>query len=213
MDFRFGRKIASYLLNGIDFIVNVINKQLGLKSPLNGGPSFNKRNRMVRMLWNVVWFLLASWTPALFHPWRRFLLRLFGAKMGRRSDVRGSSRVWLPSQLVMADHALIGPRVLCYNQAMIKLGEHALVSQGAHLCAGSHDIDDSEFKLVAKPITICANAWVAADAFVGPGSAVGEGAVLGARAVGFGKLKPWTVYVGNPAKSLRPRSKMNLPQS
>lgn len=127
--------------------------------------------------------------------------------MGQRSDVRGSARVWLPSNLVMGDHSLIGPRVNCYNQGMIKLGDFVLVSQGAHLCAGTHDIDDPEFGLIAKKIFLGDFSWVAADTFLGPGSSVSEGAVLGARGVAFGKLEPWTVYIGNPAKPVRKRIK------
>lgn len=174
-------------------------------SPQDGGPSFSLRNRLVRMVWGVVWLLLAAWTPAPLHPWRRALLRLFGARMGHRADVRGSARVWLPSHLVMADHALIGPGVTCYNQAPITLGERALVSQGAHLCAGTHDIDQAHFPLVARPIHIGAHAWIAAEAFVGPGASVGDGAVVGARAVVFGRLADWTVYAGNPARPIRQR--------
>jgi putative colanic acid biosynthesis acetyltransferase WcaF len=173
--------------------------------PQDGGPSFGLRNRLVRLVWGVVWLLLASWTPRQLQPWRRALLQLFGARMGHKADVRGSSRVWLPSHLVMADHAVIGPNVTCYNQAPITLGERALVSQGAHLCAGTHDIDDAHFQLVAKPIFIGAHAWVAAEAFVGPGAQLAEGVVLGARAVLFGRTEPWGVYAGNPAKFVRGR--------
>jgi putative colanic acid biosynthesis acetyltransferase WcaF len=141
----------------------------------------------------------------MLHPWRRFLLRLFGAKMGRRSDVRGTSRVWLPANLELGDNALIAPEVRCYNQAPISLGDWALVSQGAHLCAGTHDIDDPGFPLIARPIRIGAFAWVAADAFVGPGCIIGEGAVVGGASVAFGRLEDWMVYVGNPARRLRAR--------
>ncbi len=173
--------------------------------PLHGGPSFSKANRVVRLVWMFTWWALGSWTPPMLHPWRRFLLRLFGAKMGRRSDVRGSSRVWLPANLELGDHALIAQGVKCYNQAAIWLGEWALVSQGAHLCAGTHDIDDPNFPLIARPIRIGAFAWVAADAFVGPGCTIGEGAVLGGASVAFGRLEDWMVYVGNPARPLRAR--------
>jgi putative colanic acid biosynthesis acetyltransferase WcaF len=174
-------------------------------SPLDGGSSFSLKNRIIRFIWTIVWCLFAAWTPPSLHRWRRFLLCLFGAKMGYRSDVRGSSRVWLPSHLIMADHALIGSNVNCYNQAMIQLGERALISQGAHLCAGSHDIDDPQFTLIAKPIYIGDFVWVAADAFVGPGCIIEEGAVVGARGVAFGRLNAWTVYAGNPVKALRQR--------
>lgn len=169
------------------------------------GPSFGLSNRMTRVVWQATWLLLASWTPAAFHPWRRFLLRSFGAQMGSLTDVRGSARVWYPPHLTLGDGAMLAERVNCYSMALIKLESGALVSQGAHLCAGSHDINDIGFRLVAEPITIGANAWIAAEAFVGPGVRVGEGAVLGARAVAFRDLEPWTVYVGNPASAKRRR--------
>lgn len=173
--------------------------------PIEGGPSFTLRNRAVRVLWTTAWLLLASWTPPVLHPWRRLLLRMFGAHIAERCDVRGSARVWYPPNLRMAPGALIAERVNCYNMAPVTMDEEALVSQGAHLCAGNHDIDDPHFQLIAKPIHLGARSWIASEAFVAPGVKVGEGAVLGARAVALGELQPWTLYVGNPAQARRPR--------
>jgi len=177
-------------------------KQSGLTT---GGPSFSLRNRLIRALWIVVWLLGARWTPRQLHPWRRFLLRSFGASMAPGSDVRGSATVWLPSNLEMHERALIGPGVTCYCMGRIVLGHDVIVSQRAHLCAGTHDYNTPDFQLQARPISIGAHAWVAAEAFVGPGAVIGEGVVLGARAVALGKLEPWTVYSGNPAQPVRAR--------
>jgi putative colanic acid biosynthesis acetyltransferase WcaF len=174
-------------------------------NPLQGGPSFSLGNRISRAVWNLTWALFASWTPPQMHFWRCFLLKLFGARLGESCDVRGSARVWYPPHLHLADRAMLAERVICYNMAPISLGHGALVSQGAHLCAGSHDIYSANFQLTAQPITIGPRAWIAAEAFVGPGVDVGEGAVLGARSVAFRSLDPWTVYGGNPAKPLKRR--------
>lgn len=94
--------------------------------------------------------------------------------------------------------------------APVRLESGAIVSQGAHLCAGMHDIEDPAFQLVVKPITIGLNAWIAAEAFVGPGVSIGEGAVLGARAVLFKSAEPNGVYVGNPAVLVKHRSLLSL---
>jgi len=177
-------------------------KQSGLTT---GGPSFSLHNRLVRLLWIVVWLVGARWTPRQLHPWRRFLLRAFGARMAAGSDVRGSASVWLPANLEMHERALLGPGVNCYCMGRIVIGHDAIVSQRAHLCAGTHDYNTPDFQLQARPISVGAFAWIAAEAFVGPGAVIGEGAVLGARGVAFGTLQPWTVYSGNPAKAITQR--------
>jgi putative colanic acid biosynthesis acetyltransferase WcaF len=173
-------------------------------------PSFSVHHRLFRGFWQVTWLLLAAWTPPALHPWRRLVLKAFGAKVHHLSDVRGSARVWYPRNLTLGEGALIGPKVICYNMAPIELERFALVSQGAHLCAGNHDIDDPDFKIFSKPIVLRAYSWVAADAFVAPGVTVGTGAVLGARGVALDDLEPWTLYVGNPAVPKRKRKRASV---
>jgi putative colanic acid biosynthesis acetyltransferase WcaF len=170
-----------------------------------GGPSFSRGHRLVRVVWTVAWTLLAAWTPAPMHRWRALLLRLFGARLFGNVRVHGSARIWYPPNLVMDENSLIGRGATVYNIAPIRIGKGAIVSQGAHLCTGTHVIDDPSFQLTASPIVIGANAWIAAEAFVGPGVVVGEEAVLGARGVAFRDIPAWSVYVGNPARLLRRR--------
>lgn len=173
------------------------------------GASFTLSHRLTRLLWNLVWLAGASWTPPMLRPWRVFLLRAFGARVAPTAIVYGSARIWHPANLEMGDHACIGPRVIVYSMADIRFGAHALASQGAHICAGTHDIDDPNFQLEARPIEIGEGAWVAAEAFVGPGVSIGDWAVLGARAVAFRDLEAWGVYAGNPAKRIRTRERLD----
>lgn len=179
--------------------------------PLDGGPTYPLRHRIFRACWNMTWLLLASWTPPPLHGWRRFLLALFGAKVAPNAVVHGSAKIWYPPNLEAGRYAAIGPHATVYCAERITLADHAIVSQGAYLCSAGHDIEDVDFKLVARPITIGAHAWVAAEAFVGPGVTVGEGAVLGARGCAFRDLAPWTVYGGNPARVLKARKIAGAP--
>lgn len=171
-----------------------------------GGPSFSLQHRLERALWAIAWGGLAAWTPPPLHPWRRALLRLFGASVSGTARVYGSARIWYPRHLSVGDNAVIGRGVICYSMAPITIGDGATISQRAHLCAGTHDIDDEHFQLVARPIRIGAKAWIAAEAFVGPGVTVGEGAVLGARGVTVKDLADWSVNAGNPARQVRLRT-------
>lgn len=177
-----------------------------VSSSVVGKPSFSLKHRMFRSVWNVTWLVMASWTPPPLHGWRRFLLRLFGARIASSARIYGSTKVWYPPNLVMRQHSVIGWGALVYNQGEVVLEEFANVAQRAHLCTGSHDIDDPYFQLITKPIVIRRHAWVASDAFVGPGVTLEEGAVLGGRGVTFKSLTAWTVYGGNPAREIRKRT-------
>lgn len=176
-------------------------------NPLEGGATFSLRHRAFRMIWGLVWKGLGAWTPTPLHAWRRLLARSFGARLASSARIYPGVRIWYPPNLVMAEFSTLGPGANCYCMAEIRLEPYALVSQGAHLCGGTHDMDDPTFQLHARPILIGARAWVAAEAFVGPGVTMGEGAVLGARAVSVKDLEPWSVYVGNPARRLRARNR------
>lgn len=174
-------------------------------APRTGGASFSLRSRLVRAAFIVCWTVLAAWTPPLLRSWRRLILRGFGATMGKGANVYASVRIWHPALLVMGDHATLGPRVNCYNQATITLGDYAVVSQDATLCAGTHDYEDPEFQLRTRPIVLGAHCWVAAEAFVGPGVEVGAYAVLGARGVAMRELESGVVHAGNPAVAVKRR--------
>lgn len=166
---------------------------------------FSWRHRLYRALWLMCWTLLAAWTPPPLHRWRCAILRLFGAGVGRDVRVYASAKIWYPPNLMLEDGAVIGWQSVIYCQAPIVLGRNAIVSQYAHLLAATHDVDAPEFPIVARPIHIGPEAWVAARAIVGPGVVLGRGAVLGAGGVAFSDISEWEVHVGNPARFLRMR--------
>ena len=83
------------------------------------------------------------------------------------------------------------------------LGEGAVVSQGAFLCAASHDYKDPGFPLIHGAIVVGKKAWVAARAIVLMGVTIGEGSVVGAGSVVTSDVPPNTVCAGNPARVVK----------
>lgn len=164
------------------------------------------KNKVFRVLWEFVYLVLFRYTPnILFWEWRVFLLRLFGAKIGKHCKIRSSAIIWAPWNLETGDYVAIGPKAQIYNVDKITLYTKACISQGAYLCTASHDITNKENPLKTAPIMIHSFAWVAAGAFVGMGVTIGEGAVVGARAAVFKDVEPWTVVGGNPARFIKRR--------
>ena len=179
--------------------------------PIAGGASFSLGNRITRVIWGIVWLVLARFTPPSMHGWRRLVLRAFGARIGRGARVHASVAIWLPRNLELGEHVLIGPGARLYNQGAIAIGAWSVVSQRAHLCASTHRVDDPDFQLECRPIAIGERCWVAAEAFVGPGVAMGDGAVLAARAALFEDARTDGIYRGNPAVFVRQRARRHGP--
>ena len=170
----------------------------------------SRANKLARAAWNLVWLLLYRPSPIPFHAWRRFLLRLFGARIGKGTHPYPSARIWAPWNLVMHEHSCLSHFVDCYCVDRIELGAHATVSQYSYLCTASHDFRKRGMPLVTGPIVIGQNAWVAADAFIGPGVEIGEGAVVGARSSVFKDIAPWRVVAGSPAREIGQREQSSV---
>ena len=159
---------------------------------------YSNREYLLRMLWALIsplWFM----SPRIFWFWRRFLLVLFGAKVSCGLKIYPSSVVKQPWKLTIKSNCTIGWNTYIYCLGEITIGSGAVISQGVHLCSGTHDYRNKRFPLVAKNILIGDNAWVAADAFIGPGVIVGDFAVVAARSVVVKDILPYNIVGGNPS--------------
>ena len=170
------------------------------------GASFSLQNRAARVAWNFICLLLFRFSPRPLHAWRSFLLRCFGAKVGRSVHVYPGVKIWAPWNLQLGDEAGIASGAILYSQGRIMIGRRAVISQGAHLVAGTHDYTKAGFPLITKPIIIHDQVWVAAEAFIHPGVTIGEGAVIGARSVVTKDMPAWMVCAGNPCQPVKQRS-------
>lgn len=171
----------------------------------HSGPSFSLKNRLGRVVWGIFYILTFRISPRPFHGWRRFLLRLFGADVEKGVHIYPGVKIWAPWNLEIREKAGIASGVNLYSQGKITIGKYAVVSQGSHICAGTHDYEAPGFPLITKPITIGDYAWVAADVFVHPGVSIGEGSVIGARSVVAKNIPEWKIAAGFPCEVIKDR--------
>ena len=164
---------------------------------------FRGRNKMAVQLWWIVQASLFRISPQALYGWRRFLLRLFGARIGKKVLVRPSAKITYPWKVSIGDHSWIGDEVTLYSLGDISIGHSTVVSQRSYLCAGSHVYTKIDFPIYADPIRIGNGCWIATDVFVGPGVQVGDGAVVGARSSVFRSLEGMGVCMGSPAKFIK----------
>lgn len=160
---------------------------------------WTRKELVGRLLWAACKPLFC-FNPRLLWGWRCFLLRLFGAKIGKNVHIHPSVQIFIPWNLTIGDWSSVGFDALIYNLGPVTIGSKVTISQRAHLCAGSHDFRDPAMPLTKPPISIGNEVWLCADAFVGPSVIVGAKAVVGARAVVVKDVAEADIVAGNPAR-------------
>jgi putative colanic acid biosynthesis acetyltransferase WcaF len=149
---------------------------------------------------------LFRWSPQFLYGWRRFLLRLFGAKVGKAILIRPTVEITYPWRISFGDNCWIGDHVILYSLGEIVIGHDSVISQKSYICTGSHDMHSPSFDILTKPVVIEPMVWIATDVFVAPGVTIGEGSVVGARSSVLKDLPCNMVCVGTPAVPIKRRT-------
>lgn len=162
-----------------------------------------------RAIWNVVCTIcFRSFPTKLFWPWRRLILRIFGAQLHQGCYVYSSVKIWAPWNLRMEHGTCLGPYVICYNQDLVYLKENATVSQYVYLCTAGHKPEkpnSADEGLITAGITLERDAWIGTRAFIGMGVVVGEQAIVGANAGVYKDVEAKAIVGGNPAHFIKKR--------
>ena len=162
-------------------------------------------NFLVRGMWyctNIVWF--RSGFP--FSGFKRFLLRLFGAKIGKAVVIKPFVNIKYPWNLSVGDHCWIGENVWIDNLAQVSIGSNVCLSQGAFLLTGNHNYKKAAFDLLVGPIRLDDGVWIGAKAVVCPGAQCASHSILTVGSVAVGDLEAFGIYQGNPAVKVRERT-------
>ena len=156
-------------------------------------------------LWYFVNALIvrASWNP--FMGIKVFLLRAFGAKIGKGICIKNNVIIKFPWKLTIGDHCWIGENVWIDNLDDVSVGNNVCISQGALLLTGNHDYSISSMPYRNAPIVVDDGVWIGAKATVCPGVSVAENTVIAVGSVVTKSTEVNGVYQGNPAIKIRER--------
>lgn len=143
-------------------------------------------------------------------PWpygfKRKLLKLFGAKVGKGLVIKTKVRIKNPWRLEIGDHCWIGESVWIDNLEDVSIGDHVCLSQGVLLLTGNHDYTLPDFPYRLGKIRIEEGAWIGAASVVCPGVTCSSHAILTVNSVATKNMEAWQIYSGNPASFVRKRT-------
>ena len=166
---------------------------------------FPGRGPATRWFWYFVSLLAfeGGWFP-LSKP-KRWLLRLFGAKVGVGVVIKPHVRIKYPWRLRVGDHCWIGQAAWIDNIEDVVLGDHVCLSQQVYLCTGSHDYRKRTFDLSARPIHIEDGVWLGARCLLLGGTTVHANSIVTAGSIVAHDVPPGSIVRGNPATVIRER--------
>jgi len=159
---------------------------------------------VLALLWWMTRATLFRQSPTAWHSWRRTLLRRFGAKIASTARIEPTVRIDFPWNLEVGPGVYVARRCILHCEGRVVIGPGCMLGPDVHVCAATHAYEDRTMPIIAAPITLGSEVWVAADAFVGPGVTIGDRCVLVARSSAFADLPAERVCVGEPA---RPRAR------
>lgn len=164
-----------------------------------------RANKLTQLLW---YFTNAIFFSTTFFPFsfsKVFLLRLFGAKVGRGVNIKPSVNIKYPWNLQLGDYVWIGEQVWIDSLVKVSIGDHACISQGAMLLTGNHDFTTETFDLIVKEIVLESGVWIGAKAVVCPGVICHSHSILTVGSIATKNLEAYGIYQGNPAVKVKER--------
>lgn len=179
-----------------------------MKTKLNSFDSstFDKKAGKIKIvLWLIVNAVIFRNPLVLIQGIKKWLLRLFGAQLGKGLVIKPGVNIKFPWKLKIGDHVWIGENVWIDNLDEVVIGDHVCISQGALLLTGNHNYTKTSFDYRNAPIELEDGVWVGAKAVVCPGVTCKSHAILTVSSVATSDLEAYYIYQGNPAYKVRKR--------
>ena len=136
---------------------------------------------------------------------KKFILKLFGAKIGLGFVIKNNVNIKYPWNLIIGDNCWIGEDVWIDNLDFIYFEDNVCISQGAFLFCGNHNFKLAKFDLMLAPITLKEGSWVGAKSIVCPGVTLNSHSILSAGSLANNDLDAYYIYQGVPAQKHKER--------
>ena len=149
-------------------------------------------------LWRCVDALFFKTSLNLFSCWRVFLLRLFGAKVGKGCYISPKCTIFIPWNIEIGNFVSIDDNAYIKPRTKIVIGDYVSIANFVHIIPGGHDVRTRNLASDLLPVHIGNGAFVGADSYIGKGVSIGQMAVIGARSLVLKDVPENSIAFGSP---------------
>ena len=127
------------------------------------------------------------------------------AKCGKSPVICSGVFMLEPQNIELGNRVLMNRGVYISALAKIRIGNDVLMGPYVHINSNNHRFEDPAVPILDqgkdhKPIVIEDDVWVCASVVITAGSHIGRGSVVMAGAVVSGKVEPYSIIGGVPAR-------------
>lgn len=137
---------------------------------------------------------------------RRMKFRQLGAGVviGRPFHASGENNI------AIGNYVYIGPGAKLYGVGGISIEKGTIIGPDVTIYSANHVFRNANYipydqRVETKPVIIGENVWIGGNVIIVPGTNIGEGCIVGAGSVVTGKIPPYCIIAGNPAKVIGSR--------
>ena len=159
------------------------------------------RSYKVKLLvWRCVDTLLFKTSLKPLTCWRVFLLKCFGAKIGRGCYISPKSTIYIPWNIEIGNFVSIDDYAYIMPHTKIYIGDYVSISSFVHIIPAGHDVRSRNFALDVTSTHIGNGVFIGADSYIGKGVTIGQMAVIGTRSVVLKDVPENTIAFGAPCQ-------------
>lgn len=167
--------------------------------------TFRGKSKITVQLWWIVQGTLFALSPQVLYGWRRFLLRSFGAKIGKGVLIRSTAKITYPWNVEIGDYSWIGDDNVLYSLGKIVIGKNVALAHKVYINTGGHEYKKASFDIFSEPVVIEDECWLTNDVYIAPGVTIGKGTIIAARSSVLKSMPGGKVCVGTPAIPIKDR--------
>lgn len=144
------------------------------------------------------------------HHFRRFYMRLFGAKIGKGSSIHMGCRFNSLKKLRIGEDSIIGFGTFLDGRDKLIIGNHVDIATDVMIYNSEHDINSENFSATLAPVEIDDFVFIGPRAIILPGVKIGKGVIVAAGAVVTKDIPDFAIVGGIPATIIGERKLKDL---
>ena len=153
--------------------------------------------------------ILAAMPKARFPNLNRIVLKMAGAKIGKRAKIYSNIRLARTVKLVVGNDSFVGERTTFTGGvgSSVTIGEMCDISDNVHFFTGTHLIDTTSSRTAGEgysaDILVGSGVWIGYGSLILPGVTIGDKSLVAAGTVVHKSVPSRTIVGGNPMNVIR----------